>query len=189
MNTTSQTQAQLALLRSRQTTQDFATTPVPEAITREALECAIRAPNHHLTNPWRFQLLGKRSIAAIANLNADLVAQKRGLEAAAKKRQRWEAIPGWLLVSCERDADPVRNRENYAACCCAIHSFCLALQAQGLGSKWTSGAVTRADGFADLVGMNPEREEFVGLIWFGYPSLNTPLSKRAPLEQVLRTRD
>lgn len=185
----SRQEAALALLRSRQTTHDFDTTPVPEDVVRQALECAIRAPNHHLTNPWRFTLLGSQSIQAICELNAELVASKRGYEAGQKKKQRWSTIPGWLLVTSQRDTDPLRTRENYAACCCAVHSFCLALQALGVGSKWTSGAVTRAPGFADIVGLNEAAQDFVGLIWFGYPSLSTPLSKRRALSEVLSLRD
>ncbi len=45
-------------LRGRRTIELFLHTPVPAALVREALEAATWAPNHHLTEPWKFYLLG-----------------------------------------------------------------------------------------------------------------------------------
>lgn len=174
------------LLRERQTTHDFFNETVADEVVLRALACAIRAPNHFLTNPWRFTLLGQESKSKIAHANAGLTEQKHGKEAAQAKYTRWMGVPGWLLVTSLRDVDPVRDRENYAASCCAVQNFCLALSAEGLGSKWTSGPVTRLAKFPNLGGYDPEQEDFVGLIWFGWPRKKTPATKRLPLEAVFR---
>lgn len=152
----------------------------------QALECAIRAPNHGLTNPWRFALLGHQTKSAIAGLNAEMVSEKRGPEAGQSKYTRWMAIPGWLLVTSLRDSDPVRDQENYAATSCSIQNFALALFDAGIGCKWTSGAVTRHTHFAKVAGYDETAEQFVGLIWFGYARKSTPPTKRRPLKELLR---
>ena len=45
-------------IRSRRTHKAFAPEPVPRAVLEELLELARWAPNHNLTNPWRFRVLG-----------------------------------------------------------------------------------------------------------------------------------
>ncbi len=55
-----------------------------------------------------------------------------------------------------------------------------------MGSKWTTGAITRDARFIDIVGI-PENEYVVGLIWYGYPKV-TPSQKRARVEEVLIKR-
>ena len=121
------------LLRSRRTIHDFREDPAPAELVREALDLARWAPNHHLTEPWRFYLLGPETAAAIARLNAEIVTAKSGPEAGAAKLDRWSRMPGWIVVTCANTEDPLRAREDYAACCCAIHNFSLFLWSQGSG--------------------------------------------------------
>ena len=69
------------LIRSRRTIHDFRGEPAPPELARRALDLARWAPNHHLTEPWRFYLLGPETAAAIARLNAEIVTAKSGPEA------------------------------------------------------------------------------------------------------------
>ncbi len=175
-------------LRTRQTTHDFVSETVDDAIVVRALECAIRAPNHFLTNPWRFTRLGHVAKSQIARANAQITEERHGADAAQAKYARWMAVPGWLVVTSLRDDDLTRESENYAATCCAVHNFCLALHAEGVGSKWTSGAVTRLACFPEFCGYDPQIEQFVGLIWYGWPRKLTNPTKRLPLSEVVRSR-
>ena len=81
------------------------------------------------------------------------------------------------------------TREDYAAVCCAVQNLCLSLHAQGLGTKWTTGAVNFEASFAEAVGFAPEREFVVGTIWFGVPLQTPPPPKKNALDQVLRRVD
>lgn len=177
------------LLRDRQTAHEFFNDEVPRNVVERALQCAIRAPNHHLTNPWRFTLLGIQARKAISRANAALVEARRGTDAAQSKYARWMGVPNWMLVTSLRDEDPIRDRENYASCCCAMQNFALALHVEGIGCKWTSGAVTRLASFPEIAGYDDTLENFVGLFWFGWPRKELPATRREPLENVLRYRD
>mgnify|MGYP001824628013 FL=1 len=42
------------VIRGRRTINLYLQTPVPEELVRDAIEAATRAPNHHVTEPWRF---------------------------------------------------------------------------------------------------------------------------------------
>ena len=171
------------LIRSRRTIHDFREEPAPPALARKALDLARWAPNHHLTEPWRFYLLGPETAAAIARLNAELVTARQGPEAGAAKLDRWSRIPGWIVVTCANSEDPLRSREDYAACCCAIHNFSLFLWSEGVGVKWTTGAVTRDPRFYDLVWIDPDAETVVGLVWYGYAA-EVPNPARRPADEV-----
>ena len=158
-------------LRERRTVHEFTADTVPDALIDAALDSARWAPNHHRTEPWRVYLLGPHAQRAIIELNTALVATDRGERAAAVKRERWLAMPGWLVMTTPLNAaDAEREREDYAACCCAAQNLMLALWADGVGVKWTTGDVVRTREFAALVGFDRAVERVVGLFWYGWPA-------------------
>jgi nitroreductase len=52
-------------IRTRRTHKAFGPDPVPRQVLGELLELGRWAPNHHLTNPWRFRILGPGSLARL----------------------------------------------------------------------------------------------------------------------------
>ena len=174
-----------AVLRERRTIGAFRPEKPADELIRAALELACWAPNHRKTEPWRFTLLGPQTVERIVALNAELVAQKKGAAEAEKKKKQWGAVPGWLVVTCTRSADELQSEEDYAACCCAIQNLALSLWSRGIGTKWSTGDVTRQPKFLELVGVDPQQERMVGLVWYGYPT-SIPEQTRRPLADVLR---
>jgi nitroreductase len=172
------------IIRGRRTINLYLQTPVPEPLVREAVEAATWAPNHHVTEPWHFYLLGRDTVERCLDLCYDIVAANKGAEAAAFKREQWSEKPGWLVITCRRSDDALREREDYAACSAAIQNFMLYLWKAGVGSKWTTGDITRDGRFFDIVGIDPDREFVAGLLWYGYPKV-TPAQKRKELDEVL----
>lgn len=172
-----------SLLRSRRSVGKFLPDKPADDIIEQALELACWAPNHHLTEPWRFYLPGPQAQAAIVERNAQLVAARKGDTIADNKRQRWSAVPGWLVVTCQRSDNALRAREDYAACCCAIQNLMLSLGSHGIASKWTTGAVTRDDVFYDILAIDRAAEDVVSLLWYGYPD-SQPLSRRTDAAEL-----
>ncbi len=176
--------ATAALIRSRRTIYLFEPQLPPQATILKAIDLARWAPNHRLTEPWRFYLLGRATAEALAHLNAEIVAERRGEEAGRKKRERWLSMPGWLVVTSHIADDPFVTQENYAACCCAIQNMHLYLWSEGIGMKWGTGKVTRHPRFFDLLGIDPEQEKLVGMFWYGYPA-EIPDKQRKPVEEIV----
>lgn len=172
------------VLKGRRTIEMFLQTRVSESLLEDAIETATWAPNHHVTEPWRFFLLGPESVRLCLDLCERLVSGKKGAEAGAFKRQSWSQKPGWLVVTCQRSDDAEREKEDYGACAAAVQNLSLYLWKAGVGTKWTSGAITRDPQFADILGINFTEQFVVGLIWYGYPKL-TPTQCRKPLAEVL----
>ncbi len=173
------------IIKSRRTIHRFkpASLPARELITA-AIEHATWAPNHHLTEPWRFHLLGDETKEKICRLNAELIRAKLGDRAAETKLARWREMPGWLLLSCARSDDALREREDYAACCCAAQNMILYLWNEGVGVKWTTGPVIRDERFYRLTNIDMAARFIVGLFWYGFAELIPPARRKAP-EEVL----
>ena len=176
------------VIRQRRTIKQFLPQPVPRAVLQELIELAVWAPNHRLTEPWRFYVLDGAARAQLGAIAAQITVEKimssggemdaatrKGAEASAT----WSAVPTLLYVTMVRGANPEIDEENYGAVCCAIQNLTLAAHAAGIGTSWSSGAVAAAPALADLVGAG-ENEKMVGLMRVGYldPALMPPKSRR-----------
>ena len=172
------------VLKGRRTINLYLDLEVPRRLVLDAIEAATWAPNHHVTEPWRFILMGRNTVARTVDLVRDITAEKKGSEFAEFKAKSWAEKPGWLTVTCRRSEDALREREDYAACSVAVQNFMLYLWKAGVGSKWTSGDITRDPRFFDIVGIDATAEFVVGMLWFGYAKV-TPQQSRKPLAEVL----
>lgn len=185
---------QQALL-SRRTIHDYMPEPIDDSAIDRALEAAVRAPNHKLTNPWRFTRVGPTMRARITRhavaLKVAKKIKKKG-EVSQQYRDKIAAKFGnpaaLVVVSQVLDDDPFRRREDYAATACAIQNFCLSLWGEGIGSKWSTGKVTRDPGIYELLAIDQDCEEIVGFVWAGKPEV-VPDPAREPLAAVVRTTE
>ena len=165
-------------IRSRRTTKLFLRQKVSKQLVLDAIELARWAPNHHLTEPWHFYMLGDKTIAASIGLLRTIVAETKSAELADFKAKAANAIPGWLVVTCKKSEDELLQQEDYASCCCAIQNLTLYLSEAGIASKWTTGLITRDQRFFDLLEINADNEFMVGLIWYGYPKVLPTQSRK-----------
>lgn len=179
------TDAVATLIRERRTIHNFYPDVPAKEIILDAIDVACWAPNHRMTEPWRFYLIGPQSAQTVADINAELVAQKRGERAGNIKRERWSKMPGWLAITCQKSDKPLREEEDYAATACAVQNLMLYLWSQGIGMKWGTGPVTRDARFYDLLGIDPDAEKVVGLFWYGYPSEIPQACPRKPTRALV----
>jgi nitroreductase len=159
-------------IRSRRTHKAFAPDPVPRELLDELLELARWVPNHHLTNPWRFRVLGPGALAALK--------QAAGPEAAAKL----DRAPTLVAVTVRRSDDPVQDEEDLCAAACATYAVLLAAHAGGLAGYWRTPGVLRSDAGREALGIPPE-ERFVALIHLGWARQEKSPPERAPADDVV----
>jgi nitroreductase len=171
-------------MRARRTTNQFLRQKVSRKLVRDAIELARWAPNHHLTEPWRFYLFGDATIAACARLIGEIATEKKGAEFGAFKEKSAAVIPGWLLVTCRKSDNELLQQEDYASCCCAVQNLMLFLSEAGVATKWTTGAVTRDQRLFDMLQIDSTQEFVVGLFWYGYPRI-LPDQSRKNLDEIL----
>ncbi len=154
-------------------------------ILERMLDAAIWAPNHRLTNPWRFFVLekGGDKRAEVAQLAYDQVYQRsQNHENANGSRQRVLDSPALIYVYSIPGDTAELTWENYAAACCAVQNFLLAGVAEGLAGDWSTGNTTRHHRLAETLGGAPDWT-MVGALFIGYPS-RPSASVRSPASEV-----
>jgi nitroreductase len=158
---------------TRRTHKVFGPDPVPDETLDELLDLARWAPNHNLTNPWRFRVLGPQSLHALKEV--------AGPEGASKL----DRAPTLVAVTSLRSDDAVQDEEDLLATASAAYIVLLAAHERGLVAYWrTPGLLRAADGLAAL-GIDSDAERFVGLLYLGYPRQEKEAPARAPLTDVV----
>ena len=175
------------VLRTRRSIDLYEPTPVDPAVLLEAIDVARWAPNHKLTQPWRFYLVGPQTAAAIIELAAEIDTAKKGERAGDARRARWKAVPGFFVLTCARSDSPMQEHEDYGACCCAAENLMLYLWQRGIGTKWSTGRVTHDPRFYELLGIDATKETVVGFFFYGVPKV-VPEQKRKPVEEIVALR-
>ena len=157
------------LTRERRSVEKYSGRAPEDAILR-AVECAIMAPNHFMTEPWRFRLLpqGSKAKEALSELNES-------------KAEFFDQVPDMMVVS----LDPTKGDEkwnlkaleDHAATSCAVQNFMLSLASEGIGSKWMTGkmGIKGGDILTKCCGLDKDTtEHYMGTILIGIPE--TPLA-------------
>lgn len=159
-------------IRTRRTHKAFAADPVPDRLLDEVLEFARWAPNHHLTNPWRFRVLGPGALAALKEV--------AGPEAAAKL----DRAPTLVAVTSVRAEDPVEQEEDLLSTACAAYAVLLVAHGRGLVGYWRTPGILRDPAGLATLGVGPD-ERFVGLLHLGWGRQEKEPPERAPLSDVV----
>lgn len=176
----------------RRMTKEFTDVEVPRATLERMLDAAIWAPNHRLTNPWRFFVLEKDSpirkqVANLAwqtaydnvvNPNPD---QKKASADANKSRVL--NAPAMVYAYSLPGPNEETTQENYASVCCAVHNMALAAVAEGLVLDWSTGGISKLPGLSEMLGAN-EDWAMVGALFIGQPA-STPTSRRSAAPSIV----
>jgi nitroreductase len=141
-------------IRTRRTHKAYGSEPVSRETLEELFELARWAPNHNLTNPWRFRVLGPESLARLKEAADE--------EAAAKL----DRAPTLVVASVIQGGDTVQDEEDYAAAAVAAYIVLLGAHARGLAGYWRTPAVLRTPGGRSAAGV-PEGERVIGLLHLG----------------------
>lgn len=158
-------------IRTRRTHKAFGPEPVPRERIEELLELARWAPNHDLTAPWRFRVVGPASLERLK--------RAAGPEGAVKL----DRAPTLIVVSCLPGGDPVREEEDLHATAIASYIVLLAAHARGLAGYWRTPSLLRSEQGRAAVGLPPE-ERFVGLLHLGEPRQERQPPERPPVAQT-----
>ncbi|MGH2955108.1 MAG: nitroreductase family protein [Solirubrobacterales bacterium] len=163
-------------IRTRRTHKAYGREPVERATVDELLDLARWAPNHNLTNPWRFRVVGPRTLGRLKDA--------AGPEAAAKL----DRAPTLVVCSCVLTGDDVQDEEDLHATAVAAYIVLLAAHARGLVGYWRTPEVLRTDAGRAAIGLGGD-ERFVALIHLGHPVQEKRPPEREPAESVVRYLD
>jgi nitroreductase len=154
-------------IRTRRTHKAFGPEPVSREALDDLLELARWAPNHHLTNPWRFRVVGPRALARLK--------EAAGPEEAVKL----DRAPTLVAATMIRAEDPVQDEEDLCATACAVYAILLAAHSRGFAGYWRTPRVLRTPAGLEALEISPD-ERFIALIHLGWPRQDKDPPPRLP---------
>jgi nitroreductase len=163
-------------IRTRRTHKAYGSEPVDRALLDELLDLARWAPNHHLTNPWRFRVLGPQTLERLK--------EAAGPEAAGKL----DRAPTLVAVSVVQTGDPVGDEEDLCAAACAAYIVLLAAHGRGLAGYWRTPAVLRTPEGRAALGIGDDQRA-IGLLHLGPARQEQRPPDRAPTADVIAYLD
>ena len=159
-------------IRGRRTSKQFGAEPLDEGTLRELLELALHAPNHHLTQPWRFRVLGPVTRRRLDDVCGD------------KEAMKLRRAPTLVLATAALSGDPHTDEEDLAAVASGVYAVLLGATGRGLASYWRTPGAFESDNARAVLGLDPS-EQIVALIHLGPKVSEPPRKDRLPLDDLL----
>jgi nitroreductase len=140
---------------------------VPRATLEQLFELARWAPNHNLTNPWRFRVVGPEALARLK--------EAAGPDAASKL----DRAPTLVVTTVIQTGDAVQDQEDLCAAAIASYIVLLGAHARGLAGYWRTPEVLRTAEGRGAVSVGDE-ERVLGLLHLGPPRQEKEPPDRLP---------
>jgi nitroreductase len=160
------------LAASRRTHKEFGAEPIDRDTLLELLDVARYAPNHHLTQPWRFRVLGPETLAGLKGCAG---------ESEAKKLER---APTLVLATAKVSGELVQDEEDVCATAAAIMLVLLAATERDIATYWRTPGILRTARGREAVGV-PNGERVLGLLHFGSAARSPTGRERADVSQYV----
>jgi nitroreductase len=160
-------------IRTRRTHKQYGSDPVDDATLRELVDLARFAPNHHLTQPWRFRALGPETRARISEL------------AGEKEAMKLRRAPTLVLATAALGGDPKTDEEDLHSTAAAVYAVLLGATERGLASYWRTPACFDEPAIRAALGLESS-ERAVALIHLGPAVSDPPAKERLPPAEILR---
>ncbi|MDX2000931.1 MAG: nitroreductase [Chitinophagales bacterium] len=160
---------------------------VDDAIVKQMLENANWAPNHHLTEPWRFRVYTGTALQQLADLfeniyrtaNSSVVIDESKIE---KMRNNPLRSSHAIAIGLKRHADKLPEFEEIAAVACAVQNMYLTISAyEGVGGFWSTGGVTNIPTAKAHFGLE-ETDKLMGFFYLGKYEGPRPEGHRKPID-------
>jgi len=160
--------------------------PISKETLLKLLECADQAPNHKLTQPWRFTIFTEAGLLKLADELVSLYKTSTPKEAFLQKKSdsmRQKVLQsGAVIAICLHESGKIPKWEEIAAVASSVQNMALAAAAQGIGSYWSTPVVIQElKPFLNL----QENESCIGLFYMGYHNEKPQYGNRTPLEEKI----
>jgi nitroreductase len=162
---------------------------VPRETIVELIEAATWAPNHKMTQPWRFTVLTGDARSELGRVWAESAAltmpeEQRPAFIAGESRKVLRA-PVLILVSVRTDPTPIVADEDLTATAAAVQNLLLAAHAKGLAAGWKSGRILYSDAVKQYLGLDLT-DRLIAIVYLGATTSEAPPIKPRNVESVIR---
>jgi nitroreductase len=177
-------------IQRRTSVRRYRSEPVPRETIELLLECAVRAPNHKLTEPWRFAVLTGEAKTQLAEIKARHRLKRYDDPASAEARAGMDKVrretleaPAVIVIMSRVHDDEITREEDYAAVMMATANLMTAAQSLGLGTYLKTGGVMRDPTLGELVRLL-DGYRIVGVLSLGYPAEAESPRRRRPVRDL-----
>ena len=183
-----------SLIRNRRSVfpRDYSTETVDDAVITQMLENANWAPNHKLTEPWRFVVFSGEGLRKLGEFQA--ACYKRVTEAKGTfSLDRFEALTitplkSSHIISVGMKRDELKRLpeiEEAGAVYCAVENMYLTATAYGVGCYLGTGGITYFEEAKEFFDLGPD-DKLLGFLHVGVPSREVPDGKRRPITEKVK---
>lgn len=181
-------------IKSRRTVKRFDPEKVPPADLVDAvIEAGTWAPNHHMTEPWRFVVvtgeararLGQALAAGLVATSAETVSSERMAQESAKPLSAPVIV---TLVASPASGQNIVPQEELVAAGAALQNMLLAAYSLGLAGFVRTGAHAYSQEVGRFFELAPG-ETLVGMVYLGYSVGPLPPGKRTPFREKVKRLD
>lgn len=179
----------IEVIKTRRSVRSMKKEEPPRELIEQVLEAGTWAPNHHMTEPWRFVVisgderhkLGEAMESALREtMKGD--AQPRREEMLRTERERVLSAPVIIaLISSPSSGERIIQQEEVIAAGAALQNMLLAAHALGLGAMIRTGRHSYLQPVRSYLDLK-ENESLVGLVYLGYQAEPPRPTRRSPLE-------
>ncbi len=160
--------------------------PLPRDVLEKMLEAAVWAPNHRLTEPWRFYIIAgeeakrrfadlRRRLRASSFPNPDAPEVQKALQ---RITQDTIATPALIVVTVHQAADEEQREEDLVATFIALQNFMLAGVELGVGTYVRTGPILADRDLRAMLSLEDDRR-IIAIVYTGYPA-EVPQKRRTP---------
>lgn len=181
------------VIKERRSIKRFQEKEVSLQLITELLDAAVWAPNHRLTEPWRFIIVhgdAKLKLAetarAIREANETDPEKKKVM--GEKVYEKIASNPMYVIVVMKEDENPKVKEEDFAATCCLIQNFSLVAWEKEIGMTWHSYGWLQDPLFREAYGIQ-SNERAIANLHLGYPEIVPNGQERKSAKQLITVLD
>jgi nitroreductase len=163
-------------IKTRRTHKTFAPEPVEPELLAQLFELARWAPNHHLTNPWRFRVLGPSTLARLKRIAEEVNPGSGG---------KLDRAPTLVVASVAWQGDAVEQQEDLLAGAVAAYLVLLGAHGMGLAGYWRTLPFLDSPVAREALELDAA-EIPIGLLHLGRPRQAQRVPERAPVSSFVR---
>jgi nitroreductase len=161
---------------------------LPRETIVELIEAAVWAPNHKMTQPWRFSVVSGSAREELGGIWARAAVSSVALDQrdafVAGETKKLQRAPYVIVVSVRTDDNPIVAEEDFAATAAAVQNLLLAAHAKGLAAAWKSGKICYSGEVKRYLGLDPA-DRIIALVYLGAVATEEPKLKPRDVESVI----
>ncbi|WP_085991399.1 nitroreductase family protein [Oceanobacillus senegalensis] len=184
----------LQTIKERRSIHSFKDEEVDTDILKEIFTYGSYAPTHYMKEPWNIKLYQGRgrdgfidsilkSYQRIGMIKKDNA--PKTLKMMDSMKQFLLEIPHHAVIYLEKEANAIRNEENYAAVCAFIQNAQLAAWEYGVGMLWTITPYMHDPEFLQEIDLEDEQVKIAAVMQIGYPKKVKQDRGRTPIDEKL----